>query len=124
MEWPEAARDVVAGLPEAHRVAGWYVLLATGAVAVLTAIRKWLGPAAAPPPSPGLSLEQVVRTVDSAIDRKFNGSPSRIERMVEALSLKLDRLDEKVEGQGERLARVEERQAARGDWDGRERRQR
>lgn len=129
MEWPEVASNAFAGLPEIHRVAGFYVLLAIGGVAVLTVVRRWLAGAAAsaaaavPAAGQGPSLKQMMTAaVNAAIDKKFNGSPTRIERMVEALSVKVDRLDEKVDGQGERLARVEERQIARSQWDGHERR--
>ena len=133
MEWPDAAHDAFVGLPPEHRIAALYVILAVGAAAVLMWWRKWLGgvavPAAVATTSP--SLEQVTQAVGAAIDREFNGGPARMEAMLQAvdrrlveLTTKMDRLDEKVDGQGERLARVEERQAARGDWDGRERRQR
>lgn len=128
MEWPDAAHDFFVGLPVEHRVVALYVILAVGAVGVLMALRRWLSSTAAPTqqlaaaaPS-GPSLEQMTQALNAAIDRKFNGSPTRIERLVEALSAKVDRLDEKVDGQGERLARVEEWQIARAQWDGNERR--
>ena len=103
MEWPDAAHDAFSGLPEIHRVAGFYVMLAVGAVGVLMALRRWLASTAAPAPPdiPGppvhvqlIPFDQALAAVRGELQTQLNGSLKRIEK-------KLDDLEEKV---GERHA--------------------
>lgn len=133
MEWPDAAHDAFSGLPEIHRVAGFYVILAVGAVGVLMALRKWLGSEAAPPQAPPvppinvqlIPFDQAVAAMRRELKEQINGSLVRLERSGEQRSEKIDRLDEKLDGHSERLALLEQRLVhieERDRWDGRERR--
>lgn len=99
MEWPDAAHDAFSGLPEIHRVAALYVILAVGAVGVLMALRRWLASTAglAPPEIPGppvnvqlIPFDQALAAVRGELRAQLNGSLARIEDKLDALEARVD----------------------------------
>lgn len=97
----------------ASRASSWAVdlalLIAAGSLAV--AVVVGLGGAILGKIRDMMKAGATPGQVATLLDQKINSSLGRIER-------KLDLLDEKVDGHGERLARLE----GRNGWDGRERR--
>lgn len=102
-----------AGAQLASRASSWAVdaalLIAAGAFGV--AVVVGLGGAILGKIRDMMKAGATPGQVATLLDQKINGSLGRIER-------KLDVLDEKVDGHGERLARLE----GRNGWDGRDRR--
>lgn len=86
LDWPGVAEHGIARVPPEHLVAGWYVLLAVVAVAVLIVARRaimaLLGAAS---PHASLSAEQIEDAVAAGVARTINGSLDRMERQIAEL---------------------------------------
>lgn len=118
MDWPGMAAEGIRGIPEGHRINGWYIGLGLLAVVVLTYARKVLRGLDPRPMPPSMTQADLAAMLGQVVDKQINGNLSHLQEGLDRLSADLRDMrktgDDRHEQNTDRLARIEEHLG----WDG------